>query len=110
MKTIREGRVDRTTVLRLVDTGKMFVGLAISGGATKVKLEGDVPEDVWKRLHNEVAKADPKYVGFAGARNRFLHFFPIGFHSDAYDAEERGYKVAAKVKLDQMVPLADAPT
>jgi len=108
MKTLREGHIGRTTLLRLVDTGKGFVGLAIAGGVTKVKIEGDAAENVWKRLHDEVGKADPKYVGYAGARNRFLHFFPNGFHSDGYDAEERGYKLRAKARLDQTVPLADA--
>jgi hypothetical protein len=95
-------------MLRLVDTGKMIVGIAIEDGATKVKVEGTDPDEVWMRLHHEVAKANPHYVGYAGARNRFLHFFPNGFHSVGYAQSERDYKVAAKQKLDQAVPLTEA--
>jgi hypothetical protein len=107
MKTIKETRLDKA-VLRLVDTGKLFVGLAIVDGTTKLKIQGETADEVWKRLHDEVGKTNPKYVGFAGARNRFLHFFPNGFHSNGYDANERGYKVAARTRLVQSVPLADA--
>ena len=53
-------------------------------------------------------KSDPRYFGYAGARNRFLKFFPNGFHSDGYANQERNYKLAAKKKLDDAVPLEDA--
>jgi hypothetical protein len=102
-----EARVDET-LLRLVDTGKSCVGLAIVGDATKVRIEGAISDEVWNRLHNEVGRTNPKYVGYAGARNRFLHFFPNGFHSNGYRENERGYKVAARDRLVQSVPLADA--
>jgi hypothetical protein len=107
MKTIKETRVDKT-LLRLVDTGKLFVGLAIVGDATKLRIEGEATDEVWNRLHAEVGKTNPRYVGYPGARNRFLHFFPNGFHSDGYEANERSYKVAARERLVQSVPLADA--
>lgn len=95
-------------MLRLVDTGKIFVGFAITGGAARLKIEGDAAEEVWPRLQNEVRKANPRYFGFDGARNRLLHFFPNGFHSDGYAGEERTYKVAAKIKLDQQALVAEA--
>jgi hypothetical protein len=107
MKTIRETRVDKT-LLRLVDTGKSIVGLAIVGDTTKLRIEGANADDVWNRLHAELGKTNPRYVGYAGARNRFLHFFPNGFHSNGYTANERDYKVAAREKLLQTAPLADA--
>jgi hypothetical protein len=107
MKTIKETRVDKT-LLRLVDMGKLFVGLAIVGAVEKFRIDGATADEVWNRLHNEIAKANPKYVGYAGARNRFLYFFPNGFHSDGYAANERDYKVAARAKLIQSAPLADA--
>jgi hypothetical protein len=107
MKTIRETRVDKT-LLRLVDTGKSIVGLAIVGDTTKLRIEGANADDVWNRLHAELGKTNPRYVGYAGARNRFLHFFPNGFHSNGYTANERDYKVAARDRLVQSVPLADA--
>jgi hypothetical protein len=91
MKTIKETRVDKT-LLRLVDTGKLFVGIAIVGDTTKLSVEGATAEEVWSRLHDEVGKTNPKYVGYAGARNRFLHFFPNGFHSNGCEANERDYR------------------
>jgi hypothetical protein len=39
MKTIKEARVDKT-LLRLVDAGKLFVGLAIVDDTTKLRIEG----------------------------------------------------------------------
>jgi hypothetical protein len=107
MRTIKETRVDKT-LLRLVHTGSQFVGVAIVGDTTKLKIEGAAADEVWNRLHNEVGKANPKYVGYAGARNRFLHFFSNGFHSNGYEENERDYKVAAREKLVRSVPLDDA--
>jgi hypothetical protein len=106
-KTIKE-ETEGKTRLRLVDTGKHFVGLAIVNGATVLTVEDETADGAWQRLHNELGRANPKYIGFAGAQNRFLHFFPNGFHSQGYDNDERGYKVAAKLKLEEMVPLAGA--
>ena len=107
MKTIKETQVDKT-LLRLVNTGKQFVGVAIVDGTRKLTVEGATADEVWNRLHDEVGKTSPKYVGYAGARNRFLHFFPNGFHSNGYEANERDYKVAAREKLVQLAPLTDA--
>jgi hypothetical protein len=109
VKTIRNVIVDKLT-LRLVEKNGIFVGLIFGPGAKTVQIEGDVAEDVWRRLHNEAAKANPKYFGFDGARARFLHFFPGGFHSDGYVGRERAYKVAAKAKLDAAVPVEKAAT
>jgi hypothetical protein len=107
VKTIKEATVGKA-VLRLVDAGKAIVGIAIENSAIKLRVEGTDPDEVWMRLHNEIGKADPKYVGFDGARNRFLHFFPNGFHSAGYAHSERDYKIAAKSKLDQTAPLGEA--
>jgi hypothetical protein len=65
MRTIRETCVDKT-LLRLVDTGKSFVGLAIVGGTEKSRVEGTTVDEAWNRLHAEVGKTNPKYVGYAG--------------------------------------------
>lgn len=59
MKTIKETPAGKT-LLRLVDTGKVFVGLAIVNGATKLRIEGNTADDVWTQLHDEAGKADPK--------------------------------------------------
>ena len=99
MKTIRETKVDKA-VLRLVEHNKAYTGLVISNGVIKIKIEGYQADEVWRQVHNEVGKANPKYFGFDGARARFLKFFPNGFHSDSYASEERNYKLAAKAKLE----------
>jgi hypothetical protein len=106
MKTIKEARLDQT-LLRLVYVDKGFVGLAIVSDTTKLRIEGATADEVWNRLRGELGKTNPQYVGYAGARNRFLHFFPNGFHSNDYEANERDYKVAAREKLVRSVPLAD---
>jgi hypothetical protein len=88
VKTIKEAPYGKM-ILRLVDTGKAIVGIAVENGTTKLRVEGQDRDEVWIQLHAEVGKADPRYVGFAGARNRFLHFFPNGFHSPGYAQGER---------------------
>jgi hypothetical protein len=106
MKTLREVGLGDVT-LRLVEKDKRFIGVIIDGGI-KAQIEGDNADDVWRRLHDEAGKANPKYFGFDGARARFLHFFPNGFHSDGYADSERKYKVNAKSRLDSEVPLESA--
>lgn len=109
MKTIREAKV-KDIVLRLVDTGKVFVGLIIADGVKKVQIEGDNADDVWHRLHDKAGMANPRYFGFDGARARFLRYSPDGFHSQRYLTDERNYKVAAKAKLEKTAPLKQAAT
>lgn len=104
MKTVWTGRSGKAE-LRIVDTGKLFVALADVNGKRQLELEAESLDEARRRLHDEIGKASPKYVGFAGARNRFLHFFPNGFHSAGYDDEERGYKSRAKDKLETELSL-----
>lgn len=104
MKTIRNATVGKLE-LRLVEKDRRFFGIVV-GGTGRAPIEGADPSDVWRRLHDEAAKSNPRYTGFDGARNRFLHFFPNGFHSEGYAGSEREYKVAAKTKLDATLPVA----
>ena len=110
MKTMRTGKVGELS-LRLVEKDRAFIGLIFAAdGVRKAQIEGTEADDVWRLLHDEAGKANPKYFGFDGARNRFLHFFPNGFHSAGYAGQERDYKVAAKSKLDATAPLEKALT
>lgn len=109
MKTVRTAKLGNVE-LRLVEKDKRFIGLVFAGGPAKVQIEGESADDVWRRLHDEAGKANPKYFGFDGARARFLRFFPNGFQSAGYTGEERDYKVAAKQKLDASAPLERAVT
>lgn len=107
IEKVREAAVGAAT-LRLVKQKGVYKGIVIADGAVKAQEEGNDPDDVWRRLHDHAGKANPKYFGFDGARNRFLHFFPNGFHSAGYEGQERDYKLAAKAKLDSLAPLEKA--
>jgi hypothetical protein len=109
MKTIRTGKVGKRE-LRLVEKSGRFFGVINGTGRREPLIEGDVADDVWRRLHDAARKADPAYFGYDGARNRFLRFFHGGFRSADFVREEREYKIAAKSKLDLTVPLVDAAT
>jgi hypothetical protein len=102
-ETIRTAKLGKIE-LRLVRMNGWFFGLADGIRCT----EGDNADDVWRQLHDDAGKSDPKYFGFDGARSRFLKFFPNGFHSDGYAGQERDYKLAAKAKLDETAPLNKA--
>jgi hypothetical protein len=104
-ETIRTGRMGKKE-LRLVRKDGRFFGLADG----KVCVEGEKADDVWRQLHDDAGKGDPKYFGFEGARARFLRFFPNGFHSAGYTNAERDYKIAAKQRLDDTAPLEHAVT
>ena len=73
-------------------------------------MQGDNPVELWRRLEQEAAKSSKDYVGFDGARARFLQFFPTGFETPDYLTGERNYKVEAKHQLDATVPLDQACT
>jgi hypothetical protein len=107
MKTIRQAKVD-DFVLRLVEKDRLFVGLIFLDGVKKLQIDGADADDVWRRLHDEAGKANPKYFGFDGARARFLHWFKDGFQSATYLNQERNYKVAAKSNHDTAAPLDKA--
>lgn len=102
-ETIRSARLGKKE-LRLVRMQGRFFGL--SDG--RIVVEGDDAEDVWRQLHDEAGKSNPKYFGFDGARKRFLKFFPNGFQTAEYVEKERDYKLAAKKRLDETVPLEKA--
>ena len=104
-RTIRQGRLGKHN-LRLVEKNCHFFGL-VDGQRC---VDGSDADDVWRRLHDDAGKADPRYFGFDGARARFLKFSPNGFRSDGFLSMERNYKVAAKRKLDENAPLSDALT
>lgn len=100
---IRTGKLGKKE-LRLVKMNSRFFGLVDGVRCT----EGENADDVWRQLHDDAGKGDPRYFGFDGARNRFLKFFPNGFHSSGYSSQERDYKLAAKARLDATAPLAEA--
>ena len=102
-RTIRQGTLGKHN-LRLVQKDGHFYGL-VDGQKC---LDGTDADDVWRRLHRDAGKADPKYFGYADARSRFRKFFPNGFHSEGFSSQERDHKLAASRKLAATAPLAEA--
>ena len=96
-RTVRRANLGKTE-LRLVEREGRFHGLANG----KPLVDGASADEVWRRLHDEAGRANPKYFGYDGARARFLHWFSAGFDSPNFLAEERNYKLDAKRKLDQV--------
>lgn len=109
LKTIREATVGKAT-LRLVQTQKGYSGIVLLNGQRKAVEEGDDADDVWRQIHDAAARSNPHFVGYDGARSRFLHYFSQGFEGADYAGHERAYKLKAKAKLDEVAPLADAAT
>lgn len=107
MKTIKETKLG-DFVLRLVETGKEFAGVVISGKEIKARENGTNPDEVWRQLHDAAVRLNPLFIGYSSARARFLHFFTEGFSGDYFSREERAYKLKAKEKLDESLPLSTA--
>ncbi len=109
IKTIREGTAGKAK-LRLVQTDKGFVAIAIEGGKTILQKDGGTADEAWNALQAELTREGPNWFGYAGARTRFVHWFAGGFCSPAYLADERNYKLKAKAELEQTTPLEEAAT
>lgn len=107
MKTIREATFGKATI-RVVETGNVYAGIVLLDGKVRSRLDGKNIDELWLQLQNEVARASPDFFGFDGARSRFLQIFKDGFASPKYIDNERAYKLAAKNKLDSLVPLEKA--
>ena len=107
--TVREEPYAGVT-LRLLKskTGEHRGIILKKGGGLLGPFGGDGPDEIWDRLKREVLKADRAYVGFNGARTRFLRFFPQGFADAGYLRDERDYKLAAKAQLDTVAPVEEA--
>jgi hypothetical protein len=104
MKTIHEEKIGKNT-LRIVDTGKGIVGQLSSEDKVLDRINGTEKAKVLAQLRAAVGKVSEAYIGFDGARTRFHQFFPDGFRSPAFEANERDYKLRAKAKLDEAAPL-----
>lgn len=107
MKTLKEENL-KSAVLRLVEKSGAYVGIVLSDGKIRAEIHGDDADDVWRRLHDQAGAAHPNFFGFDGAKNRFLRIFSRGFASQGYAERERNYKLAAKRRLDETLPLEAA--
>ncbi len=96
--------------VRLVrrDNGR-FDGIVYRKHEDKVaRVTGDLDEtevDVRERLKKMALRQNPDWIGYDGAMAFFRNQFRKGFQDDDYLKMERNYKLAAKQKLDELVPL-----
>lgn len=109
MRTIREGTAGKSK-LRLVATGKNYVGIINENGKTVYRAEGNDPAMVWADLQSQLTRSGPNWFGWDGARERFLHWFSGGFQSPDYLSHEREYKLEAKRRLEATTPVEEAAT
>src|SRR6201986_129258 len=93
-------------IFRLVKKDNAFAAIAFKGNKVVGPMEGGDADDVWRQLHDAVARENPLFIRYSSARARFLHFFPDGFSGAQYLDSERAYKLAAKGMLDKAAPLA----
>jgi hypothetical protein len=97
--------------LRLLEVKGGYSGVVVSDGKGRLaEIKGSDPVELWQRLEIAAAQAGNEYLGWDGARARFLRFFPGGFASKRYRSEERDYKISAKKILDAGAPLERAQT
>ena len=107
IRTIREEPFGKVR-LRLLRKGDLYHGIVIANGKASQPIEGDDPEELWAELKRRAGAHNPGYVGFDGAKARFLRHFPAGFRDPHYRAMERDYKLAAAEKLRTTLPLEAA--
>lgn len=110
-KTIRQEMMGGITIRLVQQDNNQFAGVVIGQDRKMVKIyaePGETSDDVWERLRSEALKSHPSWVGYEGARNRFIRFFPNGFKDEKYLDQERNYKWAAKRLLDELIPLETA--
>jgi hypothetical protein len=110
MKTLKERMVGKVLV-RLAETKTGYAGLARNETHER-RFEGQDKDRLWELLQKEAAKLTPDFVGYDGAKARFLRIFPGGFGSQKYlgnkEFGERNYKLRAKDRLDKVLPLEQA--
>ena len=86
-----------------------FDGIIFRKGADEIaRVNGDRDEtsdEVSARLKQLALRRNPDWVGYEGAMAFFRKQFRKGFQDDDYLEMERNYKLAAKQKLDETVPL-----
>lgn len=104
LRSIREEKVGKTLV-RLLQSSDGYVGAIFPPDGKPVQVEGDDPDVLWRKLLAEVGRAHPDYLGFDGAKSRFLKYFPAGFSDDGYASHERAYKDTAVAKIGALLPI-----
>ena len=106
MKTIREDRRGNR-LLRLVKTATGYSGTILTGRNRTPPIDSEDADEVWGRLERQLAEINTDYFGFRGARIRFRGVSQEGFSDPAYLTNERNYKLNAKRRLDEHLPIEE---
>jgi hypothetical protein len=85
-----------------------FAGAIILDGKRVALIDDADEERLLVRLRNEAGRLHPNYVGFDGAIQRYLHFYPSGLVGAANASSEREYKEIAAARLRAALPLEQA--
>lgn len=85
-----------------------FGGAVILGGKRVALFDDSDEQRLLVRLRNEAGRLHPDYVGFDGAIQRFLRFFPEGFQGEMSQGREREYKHRAAERLQRILPAGRA--
>lgn len=107
-KTLREEVMGGMTVRLVIKDNKQFAGVVFGKDQRRSEIygaPGETSDDVWERLRSEALRSQPGWVGYDGARARFLEYFPDGFKDERYLDMERNYKIEAKSMLDDVLPV-----
>lgn len=105
-KTIRKGTSGKHKIRLAQDSNGQVFGIADG----KIVATGTIPDLVWNDLISKAGQANPDYFGFEGAIKVFQSHFPNGFQAQKYLEQERDYKLRAKTKLDDTLPLDQIDT
>ena len=103
-----EERIGKAILRWQPDKDQGFVGTVIRDGKRLTPIHDDDENRLISRLRNEAGRLHPDYVGFDGAIERFLCFFPDGFHGAANVSNERDYKLRAAERLQSSLALEQA--
>lgn len=104
----REERIGKAILRWQPDKDQGFIGTVIRDGERLTPIYDADESRLIVRLRNEAGRLHPDYFGFDGAIERFLYFFPDGFHGDASPSNERDYKLRAAERLQSSLTLEQA--
>lgn len=108
LRTVKEVGVGKAR-LRLLRNGIEYEGVVILDGKILATEKGADGDRVWTALHDALARSNPSFFGWDGARERFLKYFPAGFDDPDYAPHERDDKDAAKRFIDENLPIGRIP-
>ncbi|MEQ8405783.1 MAG: hypothetical protein RKE49_11855 [Oceanicaulis sp.] len=95
--------------LRGVKRGDAYVGQVFTETGRSAQINAESVDALRGKLKAEAARLSRGYVGFEGARTRFLDFMPAGFADARYVAQKRDYKLARRATLEAAAPLSARP-